>query len=91
MKVFNLKLNACFVEEHVDVRGEGDPEEDVFAADLLSSGGEAEGDPFQHPVSLLKEEFEVVFADDFGGPDLHRVAIEDRVGIFVAKRFEEVE
>jgi hypothetical protein len=41
-----LELDAGFIEKHVYMRGEGDPEEDIFASNLILSIGKAEGDPF---------------------------------------------
>ena len=62
-----------------------------FAPDLLSSVGETRGDPLEHPISLLEKELKVVFADDFGRPNLHGIAIEWDGSFFIAKGLEEIE
>src|SRR5580692_832010 len=84
-KVFDLQLDAGFVEECVDVGREGDVELEAFFCQARALICHAKGDTFEHPV-LFKIEFKVSFSDDFWRPDLVRFAVENGRGVFISKR-----
>lgn len=49
-----MELDAGFVEEGVDVRGEGEVEGEIFLEEFGKAVGHAEADAFEHAAFLIE-------------------------------------
>lgn len=84
-EVADLELDAGFVEEGVDMGRKGEVEGEILLEELGAALGHAKADAFEHAAFLIEVEFEVGLADNFWGPDLFDVAVEDGDGVAIAE------